>query len=88
VIASKLPSWPPVDLKVPSSITSAENEFVRAERDFYRKTMEQSATADSYTEQLKDYRSSVMVWIVVLLDYASILLIPQGKSADTRRHGR
>ena len=41
---------------------SSENEFVRAKREFYRKSMEQSAATTAYLEQGKDYPSSIYGW--------------------------
>jgi hypothetical protein len=41
---------------------SAENEFVRTKRDFYRKLMEESTTVQLYTAQLNNPPSSVYGW--------------------------
>ena len=41
---------------------SAQNELVRAKRDFYRKSMEHSSATDSYWEQIKQRPSSEYGW--------------------------
>ncbi len=57
--------YPEMDYQLKTRLVeylSAENEFVRAKRDFYRKSMEQSSAADAYLEQIKDYPSSSYGW--------------------------
>lgn len=57
--------YPEMDYQLKTRLVdylSAENEFVRAKRDFYRKSMESSSAADSYVEQVKNYPSSSYGW--------------------------
>lgn len=57
--------YPEMDYRLKTRLVdylSAENEFVRAKRDFYRRSMEQSSATDSYIEQMKDSPSSSYGW--------------------------
>lgn len=57
--------YPDMDYRLKTRLVdylSAENEFVRAKREFYRKTMEQSSAIQSYAENEKSFRASSAGW--------------------------
>ncbi|MGD0008385.1 MAG: PEGA domain-containing protein [Terriglobia bacterium] len=57
--------YPELDYRLKTRLIeylSAENEFVRAMRDYYREEMQFSTAMDSYTEGLKDTPSSEYGW--------------------------
>lgn len=57
--------YPEIDFEFKSHLVeylTAENEFVRAKRDYYRKVMEQNNVLESFKEQLSDTPASVYGW--------------------------
>lgn len=57
--------YPEIDYRFKTTLVeylSSENEFVRAKRDFYRRSMEASSAATSYLEASKNYPTSLYGW--------------------------
>lgn len=61
--------YPQVDSKLKEHLIeylTAENEFVRAKRDFYRHSMEQSSAFESYLEAARNFSRSSYGWEIYL----------------------
>lgn len=80
--------YPQVDSRLKEHLIeylTAENEFVRAKRDFYRRSMEESSAFDAYVEAARNFAASSYGWEVYLREKADQREKVLKASAETSR---